>query len=81
MTIRHYTRKYTHHTKYHTKLKQNTAHKATQTIKDTLHTLNKTKKKGKAIPVTGRGDLWVNNNDDLAIIIIIIIIIIIERVL
>jgi hypothetical protein len=34
-------------------LKQNTAHKATQTIKDTLHTVN-TMQKSKAIPATGR---------------------------
>jgi hypothetical protein len=32
------THKYTYHTKYHTTLKQNTAHKATQTIENTLHT-------------------------------------------
>jgi hypothetical protein len=30
----------THHTKQYTSLKQNTAHKTTQTIKDTLHTMN-----------------------------------------
>jgi hypothetical protein len=47
-TIRHYTQKYT-------TLKQNTEHKATQTIKNTLHTMNITqkKKKSRAIPVTG----------------------------
>jgi hypothetical protein len=43
-TIRHNTQKYTYHTKYHTTLKQNTAHKATQTIKDTLHTMNTTQR-------------------------------------
>jgi hypothetical protein len=37
-------------------LKQNTAHKAAQTIKGTLHTMNATQK-SKAIPVTGRGGL------------------------
>jgi hypothetical protein len=30
----------THHTKQHNTLKQNTANKTTQTIKDTLHTMN-----------------------------------------
>jgi amino acid permease len=30
----------THHTKQHTTLKQSRAHKTTQTIKDTLHTMN-----------------------------------------
>jgi hypothetical protein len=30
------TQKYTYHTNYYTTLKQNTAHKATQTIKDIL---------------------------------------------
>jgi allophanate hydrolase subunit 1 len=30
----------THHTKYHTTFKQNIEHKTTQTIKDTLHTMN-----------------------------------------
>jgi hypothetical protein len=30
---------------YHTTLKKNTAHKATQTMKDTLHTTNTTQKK------------------------------------
>jgi hypothetical protein len=30
----------THHTKLHTVMKQNTAHETTQTIKDTLHTMN-----------------------------------------
>jgi hypothetical protein len=34
-------------------LTPNTAHKATQTIKDTLHTPNTTHKKSKAIPATG----------------------------
>jgi hypothetical protein len=33
------------------------AYKATQTIRDTLHTMNTTKK-SKAIPVAGRGGLW-----------------------
>jgi hypothetical protein len=36
--------------------KQNTAHKATQTIEGTLHTEN-TAHKSTAIPVTGRGGL------------------------
>jgi hypothetical protein len=31
----------THRTKQHTTLKQNRAHKTTQTIRDTLHTMNK----------------------------------------
>jgi hypothetical protein len=35
---------------------QNTAHKDTQTIKDTLHTMNTTQK-SKVIPATGRGGL------------------------
>jgi ABC-type polar amino acid transport system ATPase subunit len=43
-------------TKYHTTVKQKTAHKAIQTIKDTLHTINTTQK-SKAIPVTGSGGL------------------------
>jgi hypothetical protein len=34
----------TQHTKIHTASKQNTAHKAAQTIKDTLHTVNTTEK-------------------------------------
>jgi hypothetical protein len=34
--------KNTRHTKYHTTLKQNTKHKATQIIKGTLHTMNTT---------------------------------------
>jgi hypothetical protein len=37
-------------------LKQSTAHEATQTITDALHTMNTTQKKkekSKAIPVTG----------------------------
>jgi hypothetical protein len=38
-------------------LRQNTAHKATQTTEDTLHTMNTTEKKSKAIPVTGLGGL------------------------
>jgi hypothetical protein len=38
-TIRQHTNN-TNHTKQHTTLKQNTAHKTTQTIKDTLHTMN-----------------------------------------
>jgi hypothetical protein len=42
-TRRHNTRKYTSHKITH-QLKQNTAHKATQTIKDTLHTTNTTQK-------------------------------------
>jgi hypothetical protein len=46
----------TQHTKYHTTLKQNAAHKATQTVKDTLHTVNTTQT-SKGIPVTGRGGL------------------------
>jgi hypothetical protein len=44
---------YTYHTKQHTTLKQNTAHKATQTVQDTLHTTNEKQ----SIPVTGRGGL------------------------
>jgi hypothetical protein len=44
-TIRHDTQKYTYHTKYHTMLKQYTAHKATQIIHDTLHRINTTQKK------------------------------------
>jgi hypothetical protein len=51
--IRHNTQKYTYHTKYHTMHRQNTTHKATQTIKGTLRTMNTTQKKGNAIPVTG----------------------------
>jgi hypothetical protein len=43
--IRHNTQKYTYHTKYHSMLKQNIAHKATQTLKDTLHTMNTMQKK------------------------------------
>jgi hypothetical protein len=46
--------KYTCHTEYHTNKTQ--AHKATQTIKDSLLTMN-TSQKRKAIPVTGRGGL------------------------
>jgi hypothetical protein len=38
------THKDTHITQNNTTLKQNAAHKATQTIKDTLHTLNTTHK-------------------------------------
>jgi hypothetical protein len=53
-TIGHNTQ---HYTKYHSTLKQNTAHKATQTIQDTLHTMNTTGK-NKAILATGRGGLW-----------------------
>jgi hypothetical protein len=30
----------THHTKTHTTLKQNTAHKTTQQVRDTLHKMN-----------------------------------------
>jgi UbiD family decarboxylase len=37
-------------------LKQNTAHKATQTIKNTLHTMNTTQKR-KSFPITGQIDL------------------------
>jgi hypothetical protein len=61
-TLRYNTQKYTCHTKYHATLKQKTAHKATRTIKDTLHTMNITQK-AKAIPVTGRGGLlgWVTS--------------------
>jgi hypothetical protein len=44
-TRRHNTQKCTYHTKYHTTLKPNTAHKATQTMKDTLRTMNTTQKK------------------------------------
>jgi hypothetical protein len=44
--------KYMYHTNYHTTLKQNTAHKPTQTIKDLLHTMN-TKQKSKAIHARG----------------------------
>jgi hypothetical protein len=36
------THKYTYYTKYSTTLKQNTAHKATQTMKGLLHTMNTT---------------------------------------
>jgi hypothetical protein len=36
-------------------LKQNTAHKATKTIKDTLYTINIINKKSEAILVTGLG--------------------------
>jgi hypothetical protein len=46
----------TQHTKIHITLKQNTAHKATQTIKGTIHTMNTTLK-SKALLVTGRGGL------------------------
>jgi hypothetical protein len=38
-------------------LRQNTAHKATQTIKSTLHTMNKMQQNSKVILVTGRGGL------------------------
>jgi hypothetical protein len=40
-------------------LKQNKAHKATQTIKERLHTMDKTGRGGevKAIPVTGHAGL------------------------
>jgi hypothetical protein len=38
-------------------LRQNTAHKATQTIKGTLQTMNTTQEKGNAIPITGLG-IW-----------------------
>jgi hypothetical protein len=44
-TISHNTQKYTYHTKQHTTLKQNTAHKATQTLKDTLQTMDTTEDK------------------------------------
>jgi hypothetical protein len=37
--IRHNTQD-TKHTKYHTALKEDRAHKATQTIKNTLHTIH-----------------------------------------
>jgi hypothetical protein len=39
-TIRHNIQKHTYHTKYHTTLEQNTAHKATQTLNGTLHIAN-----------------------------------------
>jgi hypothetical protein len=39
-------------------LKQNTAHKATQTIKSTFNTMNTTRR-SKTIPLIGRGGLWV----------------------
>jgi hypothetical protein len=39
------TQKYIYHKNYHTTLEQNTAHMATQTIKDTLRTMNTTQKK------------------------------------
>jgi hypothetical protein len=38
-------------------LKQNTANKATKTIKDTQHTMNTTQKKSQAIPIKSRGGL------------------------
>jgi hypothetical protein len=44
-TIRHNTQKYTYYLKYHTTLKQNKAHQATQTRKDILHALNTTQKR------------------------------------
>jgi hypothetical protein len=37
---------------------KNTAQEAIQAIKDTLHTMNSTRKKSKALPVTGLGGLW-----------------------
>jgi hypothetical protein len=43
-TIGHNTKKYTHHTEYHTTLIPNRAHTATQTIQDTLHKMNTTQK-------------------------------------
>jgi hypothetical protein len=43
-SIRHYTQKYTYHTKYHTTLKQNTEHSATRTINDIFHNEYNTKK-------------------------------------
>jgi hypothetical protein len=44
---------------YHSPNKQITAHKATQTIKNTLHTMNKMEeiKISNAILITGRGGL------------------------
>jgi hypothetical protein len=50
------TQKYIYHTNYHTTLKQNTAHKATQTIKDKLRTMNTTQKSN-YILTTGCGGL------------------------
>jgi hypothetical protein len=41
-------------------LKQNTAHKATQTIKETLHTMNKTQKKNNSDPDDG-GSLFLHS--------------------
>jgi hypothetical protein len=43
-----------HKIAYHDK--NNTAHKATQIIKDTLHAMNKMQRENKAILVTGRED-------------------------
>jgi hypothetical protein len=52
-SIRHNTQKYTYHTKHHTMLKQNTAHKAAWTMKGTLHTMSTTQKYNKNIRVPG----------------------------
>jgi hypothetical protein len=50
--------KNTHITQDITPRSNKTVHKARQTIKDTLHTINTKQKKIKAILATGRGGLW-----------------------
>jgi hypothetical protein len=50
----------THITQNNTTLKQNTAHKTPQTIKDTFRAMNKMRtKKKEAIPITRCAGLWV----------------------